>query len=93
MMTERKGFRVDGRVQGVGFRWWTRRLAQGLGLRGDVRNRRDGSVEVQAAGEAAALTALETSLWMGPPGSRVDAVKEIAATGEISDDNFTIEGR
>ncbi len=41
---------VSGRVQGVGFRWWTRRQALALGLRGSARNTDDGKVEVVAEG-------------------------------------------
>ncbi len=52
-----RGFRVRGRVQGVGFRWWTRRKASDLGLRGTVRNRPDGSVEVHVAGDVETLEA------------------------------------
>lgn len=92
-MTVRRGFRVEGRVQGVGFRWWTRRLAQDLGLQGDVRNRRDGSVAVQATGNEDAIAALETSLWRGPPGARVDSVQVIPAAGQPPGTGFTIEGR
>jgi acylphosphatase len=42
--------RVRGRVQGVGFRWWTRALAHDLGLVGSAANLPDGSVEVVAEG-------------------------------------------
>jgi acylphosphatase len=41
---------VDGQVQGVGFRWWTRSQARRLGLRGAVANLPDGRVEVIAEG-------------------------------------------
>jgi acylphosphatase len=41
---------VHGRVQGVGFRWWTRSRAAELGLRGYAGNLRDGRVEVVAEG-------------------------------------------
>ena len=82
MMTDEQtarqvGFRIHGRVQGVGFRWWTRRTAAELGLCGVVMNRADGSVEVQAVGEAAALQSFEARLAKGPPGSRVDGVDRI----------------
>ncbi len=70
-------YRVTGRVQGVGFRWWTRALALRLGLRGTVRNLSDGRVEVQAEGPVEAVEALETELWKGPPGARVDHVGRI----------------
>ena len=42
---------VHGRVQGVGFRWWTRARALELGLVGHARNAGDGRVEVVAQGE------------------------------------------
>lgn len=71
------GFRVTGRVQGVGFRWWTRALAGRLGVAGTVRNAADGSVEVQARGSEHALAELERHLAEGPPHARVDAVERI----------------
>jgi acylphosphatase len=46
---------VSGRVQGVGFRWWTRARALELGLHGWAMNRPDGRVEVVAEGSEAAL--------------------------------------
>ena len=67
-----RGYRVQGRVQGVGFRWWVRREAERLGLRGDVRNEMDGSVTVVFAGEGAAVDSMESRLAQGPPMSRVD---------------------
>ncbi len=67
---------VQGRVQGVGFRWFVHREASELGLRGWVRNSDDGGVEVVAAGEAADLDELRASLKRGPRGSRVDGVIE-----------------
>lgn len=41
---------VEGRVQGVGFRWWTRRVAVELGLAGSATNPADGRVEVIVEG-------------------------------------------
>ena len=67
-------FLVSGRVQGVFFRASTRTEAQRLGLRGVARNLADGNVEVLAAGEAAALDALEAWLRRGPPQARVEAL-------------------
>ncbi|HEV2146552.1 MAG TPA: acylphosphatase [Longimicrobiaceae bacterium] len=82
-------YRVHGRVQGVGFRWWTRSRARGLGLAGTVRNCPDGSVEVRARGPADALAALRDVLGLGPPGSRVDRVEELPPT-PIEGDAFEI---
>jgi acylphosphatase len=65
---------VTGHVQGVGFRFTTVDQAQRLGVRGWVRNQPDGSVEVQAEGERAAVEALVRYLHRGPPGARVDDV-------------------
>ncbi|GGL39456.1 acylphosphatase [Planomonospora parontospora] len=67
---------VRGRVQGVGFRWWTRARALELGLAGWARNTDDGRVEVVAEGpEKAAGELLELLRGGGTPG-RVDTVVE-----------------
>jgi len=63
---------VYGKVQGVGFRWSTRRVATDLGLVGLVRNLPDGTVEVIAEGDKAAVAALQTWLARGPAAARVD---------------------
>jgi acylphosphatase len=65
---------VRGRVQGVGFRWWTRARALELGLAGWALNLEDGRVEVVAEGPRAACAALVAQLGgAGTPG-RVDLV-------------------
>lgn len=65
-------YRVRGRVQGVSFRASTRDRALALRLAGHARNLADGSVEVFASGDRAALSALEAWLRQGPPAARVD---------------------
>jgi acylphosphatase len=60
-----------GRVQGVGFRAAAAHEARRLGLRGWVRNRPEGDVEVLAGGEASAVDALLSWLGHGPRGARV----------------------
>lgn len=73
---------VEGRVQGVGFRYYVLRAARELGLSGHVRNLPDGSVEVEVAGPVEDLAALEQRLREGPPAARVTALRqqEIEAT-------------
>jgi acylphosphatase len=67
---------VAGRVQGVGFRWWTRSLALELGIQGSVRNLSDGSVEVIAHGDPDAMRRFQERLSRGPSGAQVDRVSE-----------------
>lgn len=69
-------FLIQGRVQGVGFRWFVHREASELDLRGWVRNTEDGDVEVVASGTAEDIAELRASLKKGPRGSRVDRVVE-----------------
>jgi acylphosphatase len=66
--------RISGEVQGVGYRIWATRTAAGLGLRGWVRNRFDGSVEVLATGAADAVAAMVEACRHGPRAARVAAV-------------------
>lgn len=67
-------WRVEGRVQGVGFRWFVREQARALGIAGWVRNMPDGCVELQAEGSDAALAALMAQVRSGPPAAEVRAV-------------------
>jgi len=66
--------RIEGTVQGVGYRYALQREAGRLGLTGWVRNRRDGSVESLAQGSADALEALAAWARRGPPAARVSRV-------------------
>jgi len=77
---------IEGRVQGVGFRWWTQHQARALGLDGWVRNRRDGSVEALAIGHAAALEQFERLCWQGPSAARVTSVRRTSAEDDGSSD-------
>lgn len=65
---------VRGAVQGVGFRYTTRRMAQQLGLVGWVRNLANGSVEVWAQGTSGAVEQLRGFLERGPYGTAVESV-------------------
>ena len=68
-------YQVEGRVQGVGFRWFVHGEAARLGLRGWVRNTDSGHVEAVAAGTPEQIDALEDALKRGSRGSRVDRVR------------------
>ena len=66
---------VRGRVQGVGYRAWTVREAQRLGLRGTVRNLGDGSVEAVIAGSAEDVDQMIERFRAGPRGASVTGVE------------------
>jgi len=65
---------ISGRVQGVGFRWFTHDAATREGVTGWVRNLPNGRVEALVEGEAEAVTRVERALRQGPAGARVDNV-------------------
>lgn len=65
---------ISGRVQGVGFRAWTQRVALARGLSGWVCNRRDGSVEAVFSGTREAVAAMLADARVGPRNARVDSV-------------------
>ena len=66
--------KISGRVQGVGFRYFTKDAADREGVCGWVRNLPDGRVEALVEGEEEAVTRVERALWQGPGGARVAAV-------------------
>lgn len=78
--------KVIGRVQGVGFRYSTKRTAEALNIKGWVKNNPDGSVEIRADGDDSKLENFYSWCQKGPAGAIVqDTYKE-----EInSDDNFS----
>jgi acylphosphatase len=66
--------RVTGRVQGVGYRYYAMRQANEFGLNGYVKNRGDGSVEVQVEGEKEIIERYISFLEQGPSYSSVEQV-------------------
>lgn len=82
----RKAFRVRGRVQGVGFRYWTQYQGRRLGLRGSVRNCPDGTVEVSFAGPRTAVDEMSRQLHHGPSGAHVDELEELSPPARLPED-------
>jgi acylphosphatase len=78
--------RIEGWVQGVGFRWWTRAQARRLGLSGEATNLRDGSVRIVAEGSQRSCAALVDLVRSGnAPGTvRTVQVEWSQAAGEFS---------
>ena len=77
---------VSGRVQGVGFRFFTEAAAMREGVHGWVRNLPNGSVEARLEGDAEAVERVEAAIRRGPSSSRVDdvTVEEEAPTGRAT---------
>lgn len=87
-------FLIQGRVQGVGFRWFVQRQAGMLDLRGWVRNTEEGEVEVVASGSVNDLAELRAKLRSGPRGCRVDRLIEHTLADSEADElsSFRIDG-
>jgi len=66
---------VEGLVQGVGFRWFIARKAEGLGLRGYAKNLYNGNVEIEAAGERSLVEELIKEIKVGPRSAQVTNLK------------------
>jgi acylphosphatase len=85
--TRRLTARITGVVQGVGFRYWTARKADELGLKGTVRNSTDGSVELVVEGEVSDVS--DFTDWLHSsraPGQVADVDFQVSkATGEFDD--------
>jgi acylphosphatase len=75
---------ISGRVQGVWFRGWTVETASAKGVRGWVRNRRDGRVEALLVGPKAAVESVIAACHNGPPAARVESVERAAAEDDGS---------
>ena len=75
-MKSARKYLISGRVQGVGFRFFTERWANQLGLAGYVKNCPDGTVEAYAIGDAATLKEFKAHLVEGPGTARVDNIQE-----------------
>jgi len=81
--------RVEGRVQGVGYRAWVEMTACELGLAGWVRNRHDGSVEAVIQGPPEPVADMLACCEQGPPAARVTRV-EVLGEGVGVFDGFEV---
>lgn len=88
---ETRLYLVSGRVQGVGYRYFAMRTAQQLGVRGTVKNLRDGRVEVAAEADAETLARFRAELERGPRGAAVIGVEEKAMEPRDFSGEFAIE--
>lgn len=86
----RKHLRIEGHVQGVGYRAWLAQQARELGVGGWVRNLRDGSVEALLHGPEAAVEALIKAAGMGPPMAQVRWVDVTDDAGQDSHPGFEL---
>jgi acylphosphatase len=79
---------ITGRVQGVGYRDWAIHTAREFGLKGWVRNRRDGSVEALAVGPDEAVQLFVQACHRGPRMAIVNSVKVEPAQGIVGETGF-----
>lgn len=89
---EARRFRISGRVQGVGFRWFVYHWATQFQLKGYVLNLPDGDVEVYAVGSASELRQLGEKLQRGPTMARVAHLDEVDVDVDADYRSFQIEG-
>lgn len=83
---QRKAVRlvIEGKVQGVGYRWWAVGEAMRQGLNGWVRNRSDETVEALVIGREDAIARFERACWRGPVSAEVTAVRRLEAEDDGS---------
>ena len=82
---------ISGRVQAVGFRYFTESAAAREGVHGWVRNLPDGRVEASAEGESEAVERFERALRHGPPGARVEHVEVDDTVPDARDTGFVVK--
>ncbi len=87
---KRVAARVTGRVQGVGFRHFTRQTAQQIGASGWVRNEPDGSVKLEVEGTTDQVNQLMKAVASGPRSARVDKVETTEQDPQGADERFRV---
>ncbi|CAN5128604.1 acylphosphatase [soil metagenome] len=88
-----KQIRITGRVQGVGFRYFTRQNAHELGISGWVKNLRNGDVEALLEGTVSDVNEMVSRLKTGPVAARVHNVQEVERSDSSGEqvDGFTVK--
>lgn len=81
---------VSGRVQGVFFRYHTKKTADRLNIKGTVQNLPGGDVEVVARGDDDSLARLEDFLRQGPPSAEVNNIRRESLESEKDYPDFRI---
>lgn len=81
---------IDGRVTGVGFRFWLQQQAARNNIRGWVRNTPDGRVEAFFAGDEQNVQRLINACHTGPSSARIEQVSVSEDTGTEPGDSFEI---
>ena len=82
---------VNGLVQGIGFRAYAAKMARSFNIRGSVKNHRNGSVNIIAAGEEQYLRTFIELIKDGPPFSSIEDVEVTEATDVPAYEDFKIE--
>ncbi|MFT4153245.1 acylphosphatase [Parafilimonas sp.] len=90
MSATAKHITVKGKVQGVFFRKYTKQKATELGLKGWVKNTKEGSVEILAQGDANAVNALIEWCYQGSPKSSVEKVESCNAEADTNLTGFSV---
>ncbi len=85
--------RIEGKVQGVGYRAWTRAFAVRLGVRGWVKNDADGNVSACFVGPQEKVRELIEQCREGPPGAAVTAIVEKLASADDAGDAASFDVR
>jgi len=81
---------INGKVQGVGFRFFSARKARRLGIKGWVKNLPSGEVEIWAEGTEKALAQFYTWLHKGPIFARVNSIQKDEKEQKVFE-NFNVE--
>jgi acylphosphatase len=81
-----KAIRIEGKVQGVGFRYYILKNARAHRINGWVRNANDGAVEIQAIGNQMDMDVFLDYCQQGPPRSRVEKISTSTLQNFVADE-------